>query len=381
MAIKTNKVKIAIIDDSQTPNNDLVSCLLEPFACTIYYSPEGALLGFDENVPDIILMNIEIKDVDSFDLVKNIRAYDKVKDLPLVFFAPVQEFEFDTAAVDIEFESLAFDLGAVDYLKPHYIESILVKRINMHIKNARQKKELALLQEKNIDHIKELEVKRKEVEANIELQKTVVYTLADVVEMRDNPAGGHVARTQGYFKVIVDYLNENKIYQQELAGYDSRMLAEASQLHDIGKIAIPEHILIKPSGLSAAEFDIVKTHTTIGHEIITKAIDTLSFKADFLEVAAIITLSHHERWDGSGYPYGLIGEAIPLLGRIMSVVDAYDAIISVRHYKSTMTHEEAMQIIRQDIGTHFDPIIVEAATNIGFVFKSVNRKVENTQKK
>ncbi len=352
------KLKIAIVDDSRFAHKVVSSILEEVYDLTQYLSATEALKDFETNIPDLILLDVEMPKMNGLEAIKLLKENPKTENIPVIFL---------TGRVDLEFEFLAFDLGAVDYIKKPFITPLLLKRVAMHINHAQQKIELIGYNSKLHEMVKE------KTETIVELQQAIVFTLANVVEMRDTLTGGHINRTQAYFKVIVDYLNENKFYQKELKGKDPRMLAECSQLHDVGKVAIPDSVLLKPGRLNSEEFEIMKTHSNIGYDIISNAMNLTKDK-EFLKYAAEIALTHHEKWDGEGYPNKLRGEDIPLLGRIMAIVDVYDALISKRHYKDSMSHNEAMEIIQEGRGTHFDPILVDAVTSIGFVFKSISKK-------
>ncbi|MCL2252879.1 MAG: HD domain-containing protein [Lachnospiraceae bacterium] len=198
----------------------------------------------------------------------------------------------------------------------------------------------------------------------VQMKDGILYTMADLVENRDNNTGGHVERTTVYMELLTNAIQEAGIYADDMDDWDLDSVISSARLHDVGKITISDAILNKPGRLTDEEFNIMKTHTTEGERIIEKTIERTR-NALFLKNAKIIAAYHHERWDGSGYPYGLKDVEIPLLGRLMAIVDVYDALVSERPYKKAFSHEEAMDIIKKDAGKHFDPILVGVFLSIG----------------
>jgi len=192
-----------------------------------------------------------------------------------------------------------------------------------------------------------------------QLQTAVLDTLADMVEFRDQLTGGHNERTQQYLHILTEELIRSGVYKDEISGWNMEFFLSSAQLHDVGKIAIPDVIISKPGKLTKDEYEIMKKHVAVGVE----ALETMSSKTKehaFLRHAIAITGTHHEKWDGTGYPKKLSGQNIPLEGRLMAIADVYDALISVRPYKKAIPHEEACRIIENDAGTHFDPVLVDA---------------------
>ncbi|MGL4789763.1 MAG: HD-GYP domain-containing protein, partial [Anaerotignaceae bacterium] len=211
-----------------------------------------------------------------------------------------------------------------------------------------------------------------------ELQYSIVHVLADMVERRDGSTGGHLIRTQNYLEVLLKEVRAQNIYSDILLD-DDHLLVQASQLHDVGKMSIPDSVLLKPGKLTEEEFEIMKTHTTLGENAIRYAMGSVQEKR-FLEIAASFAGYHHERWDGKGYPRALKGEEIPIEGRLMAIVDVYDALISARPYKKAFTHEKAIEIIINESGTHFDPVLIEVFKNVCDVFAEIVRETENKPK-
>jgi len=227
-----------------------------------------------------------------------------------------------------------------------------------------QKQELAKFNE----HLQEMvDGKTKTV---VELQDAVLRTMAELVECRDDITGGHIERTQSYLQILIDALYKNKLYYDEISAWDVKLILQSAQLHDVGKIAIEDAILRKPTKLTSEEFFKIKEHTKFGEKVIEKIKKGTSHHA-FLEQARILISTHHEKWDGTGDPLGLKGMEIPLQGRIMAIADVYDALVSDRPYKKAFTHEQAVNIIKNDSGTHFDPLLVGLFLSVSDEFKKV----------
>jgi putative two-component system response regulator len=202
----------------------------------------------------------------------------------------------------------------------------------------------------------------------LDLQGAVLRTVAELVEYRDTVTGGHVERTQFFLERLVDSLAVQGVYTEELSGLEINLFLMSSQLHDVGKIAIKDEILMKPGALTDEEFEQMKKHTVLGVEIINR-INGKSPSTTFLEYAKVLAGTHHEKWDGTGYPYGLEGRNIPLMGRLMAIADVYDALTHDRPYKKAFSHEDAVDIIRRGAGTQFDPELIKVFLSCEESFK------------
>jgi response regulator RpfG family c-di-GMP phosphodiesterase len=212
------------------------------------------------------------------------------------------------------------------------------------------------------------------------VQAVTLETLAMVIETRHTETGGHVKRTQHYVKHLAQWLKKNKKYRPLLSDETIELLFRSSPLHDVGKVGVPDAILKNPGKLTPDEFETMKYHTVYGKEIFDEAEAKLGHNS-FLSIARTIAYTHHEKWDGSGYPRGLKGEAIPLYGRIMAIADIYDALISQRSYKAAMSHEAAADYIGKISGTELDPTIVDAFINCQAQFKEVaNRYTDDSER-
>ena len=197
----------------------------------------------------------------------------------------------------------------------------------------------------------------------------IVFVFTDTVENRDKGTGGHIERMASYIKILIEKMTANKIYSAELDGMDLDLLCSSARLHDIGKINIPDKIISKPERLTTEEFEIMKTHAAEGEKIIDRIILETGYESEYLQNAKLFAGYHHERWDGKGYPHQLSRLSIPIQGRIMAVVDVYDALVSERPYKKPFSAEEAAKIIMDSSGEMFDPLIVEA-------FYEVRKEIE-----
>ena len=210
--------------------------------------------------------------------------------------------------------------------------------------------------------------KQKAEKKSFNLERTLIKTMAELVEYRDDNTGGHIDRTQRGIKILVEEVKKSGFCKEETKNWDIDLIIQSSQLHDIGKIYIEDRILKKPGKLDEAEFNEIKKHTVFGEQIIEK-IETMTEENEFLKYAEIFSVSHHEKWDGTGYPKGLKENEIPLLGRIMAIADVYDALVSERPYKKAFTHEEAVNEIVKGKGKHFDPFLIDLFLAVSDNFK------------
>ncbi|MCL2855926.1 MAG: HD domain-containing protein [Defluviitaleaceae bacterium] len=196
-----------------------------------------------------------------------------------------------------------------------------------------------------------------------DLENVLIETMAELIEHRSAASEGHVGRVRVFVKALLHAIKDAGVYEDEIANIDIDLAACASQLHDVGKIAVKDGILLKPAALTDAEFELVKNHTALGGKIIGGMI-TKAGDCKLLQYAKVIAETHHERWDGGGYHQGLKGAEIPLLGRVMAIADVYDALVTKRPYKEAFTHDKAVEIIKNDGGVHFDPVLVQIFVDI-----------------
>jgi len=336
---------ILIIDDD-AHTRETMSLILEP-DYKIYLTANGrdGINLAKKFTPDLILLDVLMPGGGGFDTIKIIKADVSIAHIPVIFLTGVD----DTVS-----ERIGFSLGAADYLKKPVDSALLHARIGLHILAAAQKKLI-------LDYGSELEMLvAAKAQTVIRIKNAILSTLADLVEFRDEITGGHIERTQHYVETLAGKVIERGLYVEECAGWDVASLARASQLHDLGKVKIPDDILKKPGKLTDEEFETMKLHTVYGEEAIIKTLKKLNGDGDWhLQVAAEIAASHHERWDGKGYPHELKGTEIPLAGRIMAIADVYDALVSERQYKKPMTPDEALILMQANAGTQFDPVLIE----------------------
>jgi putative two-component system response regulator len=287
----------------------------------------------DKVSPDLILLDVEMPEMNGYEAMIRLKA-DSGFNVPVIFL---------TARADPETELIGFQLGAVDFVTKPFSAPVLLRHIELHL---------------NMDAL----IKRS-TEQLRKTQNAIISVVADLVENRDKVTGYHIERTQIYVGVLIRALLDRGVYHDVISAWNLDTVIPASQLHDVGKITITDVILNKPGKLTPEEYDIMKTHAAEGERIIDEIIRKTGDDS-YLAHAKIIAGTHHEKWDGSGYPKGLKGQVIPIQGRIMAIADVYDALRSVRPYKKEFSVEESVEIIRNDSGTAFDPAIVDVFVDI-----------------
>ena len=333
---------VFIVDDSET--NLLVArdAIKDNYKVATMSSATKLFSLLEKRVPDLILIDIEMPDLNGFDALKTLKSNPIYERIPVIFL---------TSVSDPETEVRGFELGAVDFISKPFSAPVLINRLQTHLK---------------IDEL--IKMRTSQLES---FQNGLVFVLSDIIESRDKETGSHIARTSAYLHILIKHMIENNVYADELAPMDIEVLIASARLHDIGKIAISDVILNKPSKLDFEEFEIMKTHCCAGEQIIDQ-IYSWTGDIEFLRYARQFVSAHHERWDGNGYPNQLSGLNIPLLGRIMAIVDVYDALTSVRPYKEAFEFDVAVEIITNGRGTQFDPYIVDAFLEVKDCFKQVD---------
>ncbi len=338
---------IMLVDDNQANLNigkNMLKNLYEVYALP---SAERLFTFLKTVRPDLILLDIMMPGMNGFEVIKILKADARYMDIPVIFVTSKTE-EMD------ELEGLA--LGAVDYVTKPFAAPIILKRIENYLLIEQQKAELKHFNNNLIEMVTE---KTAQITG---LQNSIISSLAELVEFRDLFTGGHIARTQRYLELLLNGLMEYNIYPEEVLAWDNtELIVASSQLHDLGKIFISDTILNKPGRLTDEEFETMKTHVQKGVEAIQglRRLGNNDETTMFLQSAEVIAGTHHEKWDGSGYPAHLRGRDIPLLGRMMAIADVYDALISERPYKRPLPAEQAAKIIMEESGTHFDPVLVD----------------------
>jgi putative two-component system response regulator len=359
------KQTVLVVDD--TPDNlTLMSGLLkDKYKVKIANNGERALkVALTGTPPDIILLDIMMPVMDGYEACRQLKANPETRDIPVVFL---------TAKAEVEDEMKGFELGAVDYITKPISPPIVLARVHTHLQ---LKKVRDYLKDQNEFLETEVEQRTKEVVA---VQEVTILAMASLAETRDNDTGNHIRRTQFYVRALAEKLRNHERFRH-LVDNDKTidLLFKSAPLHDIGKVGIPDHILLKPGRFTPEEFEIMKTHTTLGRDAILAAERRLGLELPFLAYAKEIAYTHQEKWDGTGYPEGLSGDDIPISGRLMAVADVYDALICRRVYKEGMPHDKAVSIICEGKGAHFDPDIVDAFTKIADEFNAIAKRYEDT---
>jgi len=350
-----NEKKLVILVDDNPANLRIgKNVLAEKYTVATCPSAEKMFSLLENNNPAMILLDVDMPEMNGYDAIKILKSKPETKDIPVVFL---------TARSESDDELAGLSLGAIDYITKPFQPPLLLKRIEVHILVEDQRKELKYFNE-NLQKMVE-----EKTQSVIELQNALLKTMAELVECRDDITGGHIERTQRGIKILLDEIEKSSLFSEETKGWDVNLLLQSCQLHDVGKISISDSILKKPGKLTEEESNEMKKHASFGEQIIEK-IEKLAKESDFLDYAKIFAASHHERWDGSGYPRGLKGSKIPLLGRIMAIADVYDALVSERPYKEAFSHEEAVRIITEGSGTQFDPSLVEVFSRTAGQFKN-----------
>ena len=338
------KKTIFLVDDNATNLTMAEEALVERYRVIALSSAAKMFKALEKFNPDLILLDVEMPEMSGFEAMKKLKKNEAHSQIPVIFL---------TGRTDDVSEAHGIELGAVDFIMKPFSKPVLINRLKNHL------------------HIDELI--RERTEQLVRLQNGIVYTMADLVENRDKNTGGHIDRTSVYMEILINEMLNKKIYEDEILSWNLESVISSARLHDVGKIVIPDSILNKPGALDNEEFDIMKTHSMEGELIIDKAIERTG-DAEFLRNAKMFAAYHHERWNGTGYPYGLSETGIPLQGRLMAIADVYDALVSERPYKKAFSHEEAVEIIMNDSGKHFDPLITEVFNTVSEKFKEVKLK-------
>lgn len=358
-ATSAHKQTILIVDD--TPQNlTILGELLQPhYRVRAANSGERALRAASlQPRPDLILLDVMMPEMDGYAVMQHLHSDVSTSNIPVIFV---------TAMHDAESEEHGLELGAVDYITKPINPAIVLARVRTHLELKHARDRLAVENE-----WLESEVARRMSE-NLLIQDLSVRALACLSEARDNETGLHIVRTQTYVELLARHLENHDRFRDALAGEHLGRIVKAAPLHDVGKVGVPDSILLKPGRLTPEEFEIMKSHAMIGADAINKAMEQAiaacadveaaerAVKAfDFLEVAKEIAAGHHEKWDGSGYPVGLAGDAIPVSARLMALADVFDALMTRRVYKPAFDIDETTRIINEGRGKHFDPDVVDA---------------------
>ncbi len=349
------KKAIVLIVDEATDNLIQMNGMLEDQYEVRLANSGRAALDIMQQMPrpHLVVVDAELPGVDGYSVCQQLKSSPDTADIPVIFLQ---------RALD---EQRALDACAADVVPKPVIGSVLRARVDTHLQ-LRHARELLKQQRNLLEHVVE--------EVTLELSQmldAMIWALASLAETREYETANHLRRVQHYVAALARQLKQHKRFAEELSEANIKALFKAAPLHDIGKVAIPDAILLKPDRLTDAEFEVMKKHTVYGRDAIANVENTLGYTNTFLRYAREIAYSHQEKYDGSGYPQGLAGDAIPMAARLMAVADVYDALISKRVYKPAFTHETAMEMIRQGSGEHFDPDVVDAMLTVEEEFMAI----------
>ena len=337
---------VLVVDD--TPENlaMMAELLRDDYRVRVARNGDIALrLARAEPLPELILLDIMMPVMDGYEVCRRLKADPVTENIPIIFL---------TAKSEVEDETMGLSLGAVDYIVKPISPAIVMARLRTHLT---LKSATDFLRGKS--DLLEEEVARRTSQIE-DLQDAMVLAMASLAETRDNETGNHLRRTQHYVMRLAQALSQHPRFADELTEQHIHLMFKCAPLHDIGKVGIPDRILLKAGKLTPEEFEVMKTHPTLGRDAIEQAEDALGREVAFLRFAKEITQCHHEKWDGSGYPAGLRGDQIPVSARLMALADVYDALICRRVYKEPLSHEDAMAYIVAGRAAHFDPDVVDA---------------------
>lgn len=348
--------KILVVDDERFHLNVIIDVLADDYMLVVAKSGAKALtIAASDSPPDLILLDVVMPGMDGHQVCKRLKEDSITRDIPVLFL---------TVKSDTDNEMKGFELGASDYITKPFSPPIVQARVKTHLKLSQALKALRqqneILEQSVIERTKEV----------VHTQDVAIYCLTSLLEARDNETGNHIRRTQTYVKALAEYLKSNPKYSAQLDDNTITLLYKSAPLHDIGKVGVPDVILHKPGPLDDEEWAIMKKHPEYGNQAIKKSEEHFGTNT-FLHYAREIAYTHHEKWNGTGYPQGLKGSEIPLSGRLMALADVYDALISKRVYKPAFSHDRAVGVILEGKGTHFDPDIVDAFVELQSEFQDI----------
>ncbi|MGA7178439.1 MAG: HD domain-containing phosphohydrolase [Thiobacillaceae bacterium] len=318
--------------------------------------------------PDLVLLDVMMPEIDGFEVCRQLKADPETRDIPILFLSSL-----DSAADEAE----ALTLGAADFIHKPFSAPVVLARVRNHLNlsfaTQTLRKQNDNLERMVTDRTRQILLQSDELVRHkqevIAAQGATITAFCSLAEARDNETGNHIRRTQNYVKILAERLSTHPRFSHELNFETIQLMFKSAPLHDVGKVAIPDAILLKPGKLTAEEWTVMKRHCEYGRDAIAQAEDELGKAAgSFLRYAREIAYGHHEKWDGRGYPQGLSGEAIPVSARLMAVADVYDALISRRVYKPAYPHEQAVEMILAERGRHFDPDVVDALQDVAGKF-------------
>ena len=358
---KEQRRTVLVVDDTPENIDVLNGVLCSKYRIKVAVNGEKAIkIATGRTQPDIILLDIMMPGMDGYEVIRHLKQNPVTSDIPVIFI---------TGLSDRKDEQLGLELGAVDYVTKPISPAIVQERVKTHLelKEAREylQQQNEILEEKVRQRTKQL--------SNV--QDAVIMSMGSLAETRDPETGNHIRRTQNYVRLLAEELSDHPKFESFFTPEIVTMLYKSSPLHDIGKVGVPDHILLKPGKLTFEEFEEMKHHSVYGRDVIISAEKTMDDPDDnLLSFGREIAYSHHEKWDGSGYPQGLKGEEIPISARLMAIADVYDAMICRRVYKAPFPPEKAVAIILEGRGSHFDPDMVDVFDKISEEFRLIAKR-------
>ena len=357
-----SKPVVLTVDDDPIILKNVHQTLMAEYTVRPFPSGIAALKYMENNPVDIILLDHNMPEMTGIEVLKHLQASPEFSEIPVIFL---------TGSVDGEDEVKALENGAVDYLRKPFHPRALITRVRLQLELFRHRHHLEEMVEEKTSQLRRVNIKLEQRD------RITLDLLAQASDLRDHDTGAHIDRTTAYTRILVDDLVQNPKKGYELTEEYGQDIVDAVKLHDLGKLAMPDSVLLKPGRLTEDEFDIIRTHPIHGSEMLRRAIDKMEDDS-LLQTALDIAFGHHEKWDGSGYPGGVAGEDIPLCARITAIADVFDALTSVRPYKRAFTAEEAFDIIYKDSGTHFDPYLTKILKNHEKEFTAVSLSTQET---
>ena len=367
-----NKMASILVVDDQADNRILLQMLLSDFYEVRTFTGGAELFEYlgSRGEADLILLDIMMPGMDGYEVCQRLKNSEVWRDIPVIFLTGLQKQQD---------EERGLSMGAADYVHKPFSPAIVMARVHNHVNLRRATLQLRHHNEE-LEHLvsertREIVVKSEEVlrhkQMVINMHGATIAAFRALAETRDNETGAHIRRTQSYVKALAEKACDLPRFASELDEQSIQLLFESAPLHDIGKVAIPDAILLKPGKLTDEEWVIMRRHCEYGRDALLVAEGAQGKSTDFLSLAREIAYGHHERWDGKGYPLGVSGEKIPLSARLMALADVYDALITRRVYKPAFPHEKAVEIIAEGRGTHFDPDLVDSMLEIESSFQQI----------
>ena len=363
--MNVKKAIVLIVDEASDNLIEMNRLLQKQYEIRLANSGRAALSVMQQVPrPHLVVLDTALPDIDGYAVCQQLKSNPDTADIPVIFLQAREECDEERALME----------GGADVVAKPVVGDVLRARVDTHLQ-LRHSRELLKQQRNLLEHVVE--------EVTLELGQmldAMIWALASLAETREYETPNHLRRVQHYVVALARQLQGHKRFSEELSDANIKSLYKAAPLHDIGKVSIPDAILLKPGALTPAEFSVMKMHTVYGRDAIVNVENHLGYTNTFLRYAREITYSHQEKYDGTGYPEGLKGDAIPLAARLMAVADVYDALISKRVYKPAFTHETAMEMVRQASGEHFDPDVVDAMLAAEEEFRDIaERYADNVQ--